>query len=200
MTGHATKDEDEVEMLLPARTLNTVLFFSDRGKVYSEKAYQIPDADRTGRGISIMNVLAIDPDETVTAAMTVPEFDDEHYVIMATRKGKMKRMALSTLASVRSAGIIAIGLAKGDELGWVRMTDGNDDVILVTRDGQAVRFKEDQIRSMGRTAAGVTGIRLSKGDILTSMEVVEPGGDLLVVTEKGFGKRTPLSETFFSHH
>jgi len=194
VTGHATKDKDEVEMLLPARTLDTVLFFSDRGKVYSEKAYQIPDADRTGRGITIVNVLAIDPDETVTAAMAVPEFDSQHFVIMATRAGKMKRMALSTLASVRSAGIIAIGLAEGDELGWVRMTDGNDEVILVTRDGQAVRIKENQIRSMGRSAAGVTGIRLSRGDILTSMEVVEAGGDLLVVTEKGFGKRTPLSE------
>jgi DNA gyrase subunit A len=194
VTGHATKDEDEVEMLLPARTLDTVLFFTDRGKVFSERAYQIPDADRTGRGISIVNVLAINPDETVTAAMAVPEFDDEHYVIMATRMGKMKRMALSRLASVRSAGIIAISLAEGDELGWVRMTDGKDEVILVTRDGQAVRFKENQIRSMGRTAAGVTGIRLAKGDILTSMEVVEPGGDLLVVTEKGFGKRTSLSE------
>jgi len=194
VTGHATKDKDEVEMLLPARTLDTVLFFSDRGKVYSEKAYQIPDADRTGRGITIVNVLAIDPGETVTAAMAVPVFDSQHFVIMATRSGKMKRMALSTLASVRSAGIIAIGLAEGDELGWVRMTDGNDEVILVTRDGQAVRFKENQIRSMGRSAAGVTGIRLSRGDILTSMEVVEAGGDLLVVTEKGFGKRTPLSE------
>ncbi len=194
VTGHATKDEDEVLMLLPARTLNTVLFFTDRGKVYSEKAYQIPDADRTGRGIPIVNVLTCDPDETVTAAVAVPEFDDEHFCIMATRSGRMKRMALSQLASVRSAGIIAIGLGEGDELGWVGLTDGNNEVILVTRQGQAVRFAETQIRSMGRTAAGVTGIRLAKGDVLTSMEVIEPGGDLLLVTENGFGNRTPLKE------
>jgi len=194
VTGHATKDQDEVLMLLPARTLNTVLFFTDRGKVYSEKAYQIPDADRTGRGIPIVNVLACGPDETVTAAVAVPEFDDEHFCIMATRSGRMKRMSLAQLDSVRSAGIIAIGLGEGDELGWVRLTDGSNEVILVTRHGQAVRFAEDQIRSMGRTAAGVTGIRLAKGDILTSMEVVEPGGDLLLVTENGFGNRTALED------
>jgi len=194
VAGHATKDEDEVLMLIPARTLQAILFFTDRGKVYSEKAYQIPDADRTGRGLPVVNVLAMGPDETVTAAVAVPEFDDTNYCIMATRNGRMKRLALSQLASVRSAGIRAITLAEGDELGWARLTNGADEVILVTRQGQAVRFPESNIRAMGRTAAGVTGIRLAKGDRVTSMEVVEPEGDLLIVTENGYGKRTSLNE------
>lgn len=192
--GHTTKEEDEVQMLFPARTLDTVLFFSDRGKVYSERAYQIPDADRTARGIPIVNVLASEAGETITAALAVPEFDDDHYCIMATRKGRIKRLPLSALASVRPSGLIAINLGEGDELGWARLTDGNNEIILVTEQGQALRFPEEQVRPMGRTAAGVTAIRLKGKDLLTSMEVVEPDGDLLVVTAGGFGKRTPLSE------
>jgi DNA gyrase subunit A len=194
VAGHTTKDKDEILMLIPARTLEAILFFTDRGKVYSEKAYQIPDADRTGRGMPVVNVLAMGPNETVTAAVAVPEFDDTNYCIMATRNGRMKRLVLSQLASVRSAGIRAITLDEGDELGWARLTNGEDEVILVTRQGQAVRFPESNIRAMGRTAAGVTGIRLAKGDRVTSMEVVEPEGDLLIVTENGYGKRTSLNE------
>jgi DNA gyrase subunit A len=192
--GHTTKEEDEVLMLFPARTLDTVLFFSDRGKVYSERAYQIPDADRTARGIPIVNVLALDSNETITAAVAVPSFEDENYCTMATRNGKIKRIPLSELASVRPSGLIAINLYDGDELGWARLTDGDNDIVLVTEQGQALRFSEDQVRPMGRTAAGVASIRLKRNDFVTSMEVVEPGGDLLVVTANGYGKRTPLSE------
>jgi DNA gyrase subunit A len=192
--GHSTKGEDEVMMLFPARTLDTVLFFSDRGKVYSERAYQIPDADRTAGGIPIINVLALDADETITAAVSVPSFEDSCFCTMVTRNGKIKRVVLSELSSVRPSGLIAINLAEGDELGWARLTDGNDEIILVTENGQALRFHENQVRPMGRTAAGVIAIRMKKGDRLTSMEVVEPGGDLLVVTTGGIGKRTPLSE------
>jgi DNA gyrase subunit A len=194
VTGHTTKGEDEVVMLIPARTLDTLLFFSDRGKVYSEKAYQIPDADRTGKGISVVNILALNAGETVTAVVPVPDFDKAEYCIMATRNGRMKRVALSEFSSVRPSGLIAISLDEGDELGWVRLTQGSSDVILVTEQGQALRISEKVIRSMGRTAAGVTGIRMKKGDSLASMEVVEPDGDLLLVTIKGYGKRTPLSE------
>jgi DNA gyrase subunit A len=194
VTGHATKDEDEVVMLIPARTLDTILFFSDRGKVYSEKAYQIPDADRTGKGIPIVNVLALNAGETVTAVVPVPDFGAAENCMMPTRKGRAKRVVLSDFASVRPSGLIAITLAEGDELGWVRLTRGDDEIILVTRGGQALRFSEKQVRYMGRTAAGVIGIRLKQGDIVTGMEVVEPDSDLLVVTENGFGKRTPLSE------
>ncbi len=194
VTGHATKDEDEVLMLFPARTLDTVLFFTDRGKVYSEKAYRIPEADRTGRGVPIVNVLALNPYETITAALTVPDFGDSQYCTMATRKGRIKRLVLSELSSVRPSGLIALNLDDGDELGWARLTSGKDDIILVTENGQALRFSEQQVRPMGRTAAGVIGIRLKGADSVTSMEVVEPGGDLLVVTTAGFGKRTSIAE------
>ncbi|HSF80555.1 MAG TPA: DNA gyrase subunit A [Anaerolineales bacterium] len=194
VTGHATRDEDEVMMLIPARTLNTLLFFSDKGKVYSEKAYQIPDADRTGRGIPIVNVLPLDASETVTAVVPVPDFEAAEFCLMATRKGRIKRVTLSEFASVRPSGLIAINLDEGDELGWVRLTHGGDEAILVTEKGQAIRFPEEQVRAMGRTAAGVIGMRLGKGDYLTSMEIVEPDSDLLVVTIGGYGKRTPLSQ------
>jgi DNA gyrase subunit A len=188
------KDEDEMLIMIPARTLDTVLFFSDKGKVYSERTYQIPDALRTGKGIPIVNVLSVSPGETITAAVAVPKFDKAKYCMMATRRGKVKRLPLSAFASVRPSGLIAINLAEGDELGWVRPTDGECEIMLVTELGQALRFKEDQVRPTGRTAAGVIGIRLKKGDRLTSMEVAEPGGDLLVVTTQGHGKRTSLSQ------
>jgi DNA gyrase subunit A len=194
VTGHTTKDEDEVLMMLPARTLHTILFFSDKGKVYSEKAYQIPDADRTGRGIPIVNVLALDADETITAAVSVPDFGKAGYFTMATRKGRIKRVELSEFASVRPSGLIAINLDGDDQLGWVRLTSGSDDILLITERGQALRFPETDVRAMGRAAAGVNGIRLKKGDFVTSMEVAEANGYLLVVTTQGYGKRTPLHE------
>ena len=194
VTGHATKDEDEVVMLIPARTLHTVLFFTNKGKVYSEKTYQIPDADRAGKGIPIVNVLSLGLNETVTAAVAVPDFAKAEYCTMATRKGRIKRVELSEFSSVRPSGLIAMNLDSDDELGWVRLTHGNDDIILVTEQGQALRFSEQDVRSMGRAASGVNGIRLRKGDYVTSMEVVESGGELLVVTSKGYGKRTPLDE------
>jgi DNA gyrase subunit A len=194
VTGHATRDEDEVLMLFPARTLDTILFFSDRGKVYSEKAYQIPDADRTARGIPIVNVLAMNPGETITATVSVPDFDKAEYCTMATRMGRAKRVALSEFKSVRPSGLIAMSLSEGDELGWVRLTSGKDEIILVTERGQALRFSEEVVRAMGRQAGGVIGIRLHKGDRLAGMEVIEPGADLLQVTTKGYGKRTKLSD------
>jgi len=194
VTGHAMKDEDEMLMLIPARTLDTILFFSDKGKVYSERAYQIPDALRTARGIPIVNVLTLYPGETITAAVAVPKFEAAEYCLMATRRGRVKRIPLSEFASVRPSGLIAINLAEGDELRWVRLTDGDCETIMVTEQGQALRFSEKQIRPTGRTAAGVIGMRLKGVDRLTSMEIVEEGGDLLVVTTQGYGKRTPLSE------
>ena len=194
VTGHSMRGEDEVMMLFPARSLDTILFFSDRGKVYSEKAYQIPDADRTARGIPMVNVLALAPNELVTAAVAVPDFKEANYCTMATRNGKIKRVALSKFAAVRPSGLIAIGLEEGDVLGWVRLTSGEDEIIIVTEMGQALRYHEKLVRSMGRPAAGVKAIQLRKGDHITSMSVVDPDGDLLVVSEYGYGKRTPLKE------
>ena len=194
VSGQTMREEDEVILLVPARTLHTVLFFSDRGKVYSEKVYQIPDANRTDRGIPVVNVLSLDAGERITAAVSVPNFENGSYFTMATVSGRVKRVALKEFASVRPSGLIAMSLEDDDELGWVRLTTGKDDVILVTRQGQALRLPETKIRSMGRQAAGVSGIKLRPNDLLASMEVVEPNGKLLVVTEFGFGKRTKLEE------
>jgi DNA gyrase subunit A len=194
LIGHTMRDEDEVVMLVPARSLDTMLFFSDKGKVYSERVYQIPDADRTARGIPMVNILTMDPDETITAITVVADFEDASFCTLATRKGKIKRVALSQFSSVRPSGLIAMKLAKGDTLGWARLTSGKDDIILVTVNGKALRYSEKNVRAMGRPAAGVKSIGLRKGDFVASMDVVDPKADLLVVTENGFGKRTPLKE------
>ena len=192
--GHATKEEDEVLSLTPARTLDTMLFFSDRGKVYSERVYQIPDAGRTGKGIPLVNVLALGPGERITATIAVSDFSAHGYCTMMTAKGKIKRVDLEEFASVRPSGLIAMSLADDDELGWARLTSGDDEIIIVTEMGQALRFSEKLVRSMGRPAAGVNGIRLAKGDQVTSMTKVQPNGSLLIVTTNGFGKQTPLKQ------
>jgi DNA gyrase subunit A len=192
--GHATKEEDEVILLIPASAHNTILFFSDRGKVYSEKAYQIPDADRTARGISIYNILDMDAGENVTAALAIPNGVSAESIVLATRKGRMKRVDIEEFSAVRRSGLIAVNLDEGDALGWARLARDEDEVILVTQHGQALRFQVKQVRVMGRQAAGVTGIRRKKGDLVTSMDIIEPGGHLLTVTAKGYGKRSSLSE------
>jgi DNA gyrase subunit A len=192
--GHSTKEEDEVVALIPARSLDSMLFFSDKGKVYSEKVYQIPDADRAAKGIPLVNVLALDANERVTAAIAVSDFSNHGYCMLATARGKVKRVDMEEFASVRPSGLIAMTLEEGDYLGWARLTSGRDEVIFVTENGQALRFSETKVRAMGRQAAGVQGIRLKKGDLVTSMDVIEKDGSLLVVTTKGFGKQTPLKE------
>jgi DNA gyrase subunit A len=194
VTGHATREQDEVLMMIPARTLHTALFFSSKGKVYAEKVYQIPDADRTGKGISIYNVLSMDPGERVTAAIAVAKFETDSYCTLVTQRGKIKRVDMSEFAAVRPSGLIAMGLEDGDELGWARQTNGKNEILIITEKGQALRFDESEVRSMGRGAAGVNGIRLQAGDKVTTMEVVEENGNLLIVTENGFGKQTPLEQ------
>jgi DNA gyrase subunit A len=192
--GHTTKEEDEVIMLIPARSLDSMLFFSDRGKVYSEKVYQIPDADRAAKGIPLLNVLALDANERVTAAIAVSDFSAHGFCMLATARGKVKRVDMQEFASVRPSGLIAMTLEEGDILGWARPTSGKDEVIFVTERGRALRFNENKVRSMGRQATGVQGIRLAEGDSVTSLDVVDKEGSLLIVTTGGFGKRTPLKE------
>jgi DNA gyrase subunit A len=192
--GHSTREEDEVVALIPARSLDTMLFFSDKGKVYSEKVYQIPDADRTARGIPLVNVLSLDANERVTAAIAVSDFSAHGYCMLATVRGKVKRVVMEEFASVRPSGLIAMGLEEGDQLGWARVTSGKDEVIFVTENGQALRFSESKVRPMGRQASGVQAIRLKSGDAVTSMDVVEKDGSLLVVTSGGYGKQTLLKE------
>ncbi|MBT4533524.1 MAG: DNA gyrase subunit A [Chloroflexi bacterium] len=192
--GHATKEEDEVNIFMPARTKETILFFSNRGKVYSEKTYRIPEASRTAKGSSIFNLLNLEPEETITAALRVKDFKNSEYCILATRNGKTKRVALSEFSSVRPSGLIAMNLNDDDELGWVQLTSGEDEIIFVSENGQALRFKEDSVRAMGRQAAGVKGINLRGDDKVTSMEVLREGYDLLIITTNGYGKRTPLDQ------
>jgi DNA gyrase subunit A len=156
--------------------------------------YNLPEAGRTDKGVSIMNVLALNPGERITAAVPVPDFDMAEYCTMATEKGRIKRVMLSDFESVRPSGLIAMALKKDDRLGWVRLTSGNDEVMMVTASGRALRMDEKEIRCMGRPAGGVTGIRMAAKDIVTAMDVLEPEGTLLVITENGFGKRTPLNQ------
>ena len=191
--GIQTKEEDSVLYLLAARTTDTLLFFTNRGKVYAERVYQIPSADRTAQGVLLAGMLALDAEEQVTAALAVRDFS-EGFLTMVTVGGKVKRTPLSEFASIRSGGLVAIVLEDGDELGWVRLTPGDAELILVTEHGQALRFREDEVRPMKRMAAGVSGIRLEDGDRVASADVVIPESDLLVVTERGFGKRTSLAE------
>ncbi len=194
VTGMTTREEDAVQFLFAVNTLDTILYFTDKGKVYSEKAYRVPDAGRTAKGIPIINLINLAPDERVTATVTVPDFEKAEYLTMVTRRGKIKRTNLSEFESVRPSGLIAIILDDGDELGWVKLTEGDDEVVVVTQGGQAIRFKETDVRPMGRAAGGVMAIRLANADQVACMDVVEPDGDLLVVTAKGYAKRTRLSE------
>ena len=194
VVGMNTRDEDQVVQALSARTLDYVLFFTNKGRIYSERAFNLPDANRTGKGLSIVNFINLPPDERVTAMVAVPDFEHATYVTMATVGGRIKRVALNEFSAVRPSGIIAMPLEEGDELGWARVTSGKQELILVTEKGQALRFDENEVRAMGRTASGVWGIRLAEGDRVTSLDVVEPGADLLVVTPRGFGKRSSLDE------
>jgi DNA gyrase subunit A len=189
-----TRDEDHVLQAIGARTLDHILFFTNRGRIYSERAFNLPETSRTGKGMPVVNVINLGPDERVTAIAAVPDFDHADYVITATVAGRIKRVELREFSAVRPSGIIAMPLEAGDELAWARVTTGKQDLILVTEQGRALRFPESEVRPMGRTAAGVRGIRLRSGDRLAALEVVEPGGDLLVVTTNGYGKRTALAD------
>ncbi len=197
--GMATGDEDEITTLLSAYSHDTLLFFTDKGKVYQEKVYQIPDAGRTAKGSLIAGILAVDTEEHVTAVVPVSSFEETpdggaRYLSMITRQGRIKRVALSEVSAVRPSGLIAISLNDGDELGWVRLTQGNDDLILVTEQGQGLRFNEQDVRPMGRGAAGVIAIRMDEGDKLTVAEVVEPQGALFLASLRGYGRCTMLDE------
>ncbi len=195
VNGMTTRETDDVEHLFAAGSLDSILFFSDRGKVYQEKAYQIPDAGRTAKGIPLQSVLSLEAGERITAAVAVPSFEEVEYCTMVTRLGRIKRVEVSAFEAVRPSGLIAISLDEGDELGWVKLTTGGQDLIIVTAGGQAIRFNEDEVRPMGRAAGGVSAVRLQPGDIVASMDVItDPDGSLLVVTQNGYGKRTPLIE------
>jgi len=192
VTGLTMREEDGVQHIFFANTMESLLVFTNRGKVYQVKVHELPDAGRTAKGLPIVNIISMLPDETVTTFLNVRDFSDAKYLFFTTRMGTVKRVSLDQFKSVRSNGMIAINLDQGDELIWVRMSSGNDDVVLTTRKGQAIRFTEEDVRPMGRPAAGVRGIRLEPSDEVIASEVHTEGSDLLVVSENGFGKRTAL--------
>ncbi len=188
------KEEDFVETMFTSSSHDWVLFFTTRGRMYRLKGYQIPESSRTAVGMNIVNLIAFEPDEKVTAMLSIKEFDDEHFLVMATRNGIVKRIALSRVDSTRKAGVRAIGLDDDDELISVMLTDSESELMLATRKGMAIRFKASDIRATGREAGGVYGIDLREGDYLIGAAAVREGKDILTVTEKGIGKRTPVSE------
>ena len=190
VTGVTMRDEDAIQHILAANTMDSLLVFTNRGKVYQLKVHELPDSGRAAKGLPIVNVINMQPDETVTTLMKVRDYGSGQYLFFTTRLGRVKRTALDQFRSVRSTGLIAIGLEPNDELAWVRMTSGKDDVMLVSQGGQAVRFREADVRAMGRPAAGVIGIRLAAADRVIASETVVPDRDLIVVAEKGLGKRT----------
>ena len=188
------KEEDYVKSLNIASTHDHMLFFTDNGKVHHRKGYQIPEAGRTARGTAIVNVLPLDPGESVTAMVITREFNENEFLVMATRNGTVKRIPFIALKTNRKGGIRAITLDDNDHLINVIRTEGNDNIILATREGMAICFSETDVRPMGRDAAGVRGILLSDGDYVVGAEKAEDGKTLLTVTENGFGKRTEMAE------
>ena len=195
--GARTVEEDALDSLLVANTHDWALFFTNRGRVFSSKVHQVPDASRTAKGMPIINLegVQVEPGEVPTATITLPSFDRGGYLVLATRKGIIKKTPLEQFEKVRSSGIIAITLADDDELAWVEVTTGRDDIILATAQGKLARFAEAEVRPMGRVAAGVIGIRLAReGDHVVGMSVVQHDADLLVLTKTGYGKRVRLSE------
>ena len=193
VTGQSFKEEDFAESVFSASTHDYILFFTSLGKVHRKKGYQIPEAGRTAKGTNIVNILPLEPGETVTAGITVHEFDDDN-LMFVTKLGTVKRVLLSSLNTARKAGIRALTLNDGDELISVMKTNGENNILLATRDGMAICFNEADVRVMGRDAAGVKGITLSDGDEVVGAGIAEPSKQLLTVTELGYGKRTELTE------
>lgn len=193
VTAMGTKDDDFVEHLFVTSTHSYVLFFSNKGKVYRVKGYDIPEVGRTARGTAIVNLIDLPRDERVQTAIPIQSYEGDYYLVMATKKGVIKKTPLSEYDSPRH-GLIGINLDEDDELVGVRLTDGSEHILLVTAQGQAIRFPEDTVRGMGRATRGVIGVRLEEGDSVVAMDVVRPGAELLVVTELGYGKRTDLDE------
>lgn len=188
VSGMSRREEDVATEMFIINSHDYVLFFTDKGRVYRLKCYEVPEGSRQSKGINIANLLPISPDEKVTSMIRVPEFDEDKYLIMVTRQGIIKRIALNAYNTARKGGLIALELNEGDELAWVRMTDGNQQVIVATKKGVAIRFNETDVREMGRQARGVKALKLKDGDCVVGMSVVREGGLVLTVSETGYGR------------
>ena len=194
ITGMTTKEEDFVEQLFITSTHNYLMFFTNTGKCYRLKVYDIPETSRTAKGTAIVNLININNDEKITAVISVKDFSEEKYLLAATRHGYVKKTVLSEYDSSRKDGLIAINLEEGDELVKVVLTDGKQELILVTAQGMSIRFSEEEVRPIGRTGQGVHGIKLTKGDHVQAMDMVRSDAQVLVITENGYGKRTSIDE------
>ena len=190
------KEEDFLAHFLSASTHDNILFFTDRGRVFQTKVYEIPAASRIAKGKIIHNFLEIPPQENISAIVTYPQALTDGFLVMTTKNGMIKKTPLKEFSAVRRTGIIAIKLRKGDSLQWVQLSSGQDEVFLTSAKGQSIRFPEKQVRSMGRVSAGVIGIRIKNDDALSGMDIIQPGeskeSKVLVVMEKGFAKQTPI--------
>lgn len=194
ITALSTKEKDFVEHLFITSTHDHVLFFTNKGRVYQLRGFDIPEASRQARGVAIINLLQLEPQERITATIPVRKFSDDLYLLMCTRNGITKKTVLSEYRNNRRNGLLALSIDEGDELIGVHLTDGTREISLVTQKGMSIRFSEKEVRPMGRTARGVKGITLRSGDRVVGMDVVKNDGELLVITENGFGKRTPLTQ------
>ncbi len=194
VTGAGTREEDFIEHMFIASTHHYIMFFTDRGKCYWLKVHEIPEGGRATKGRSILNLIEKDKEENITAFVTVKEFADDKFIVMATEKGTVKKTVLSAYSNIRRGGINAISLTAGDRLIEAKLSEGKNEIIIGTRNGMAVRFNEKDVRNMGRTATGVRGIRLGKNDVVIGMIVVRNATTLMVVTEKGFGKRSEIED------
>ena len=194
IVGMQTRDEDFVKDLFLCSTHDTILFFTDHGRVYRLKGYEVPEAGRTARGMAIVNLLEIAPDESVTAVIPVKEFREDRYLVMLTKQGLIKKTDMASYSNIRKGGLIAINLREDDSLISVMTTEGEDEILAATRNGMGIRFSEKDVRPMGRTATGVKAISLREGDYLVSAVKMSPTAKVLNVTEKGFGKRTVPDE------
>jgi DNA gyrase subunit A len=200
VTGAATREDDFVAHVFVASTHDYVLFFSDRGRCYWVKVHEIPEGGRTAKGKPINSLITMGTDEGIAGFAAIKEFDDKHYILMVTEQGLVKKVVVSEFSNPRRSGITAMGLKKGDKLNDVKLTNGKQDVVLGTRNGMAIRFHEEEARSMGRSAAGVRGIRLGKSDrVVGAVTLHRNDTTILVATEKGYGKRSEAEEYRISH-
>ena len=199
VTGAGTKDEDFIEHMFVASTHHYILIFTDRGKCYWLKVFEVPESGRATRGRSIQNLIQKDKDENIAAFVSVKEFSDSQNIIMATLKGTVKKTILSAYGNVRKGGINAINIVKNDKLIAAKLTEGNNDIVLGTRNGFAIRFNEKDVRQMGRTATGVRGVRLGKDDIVVGLVVMKRQASILVATSKGYGKRSDINDYRTTH-
>ena len=188
------REEDVATEMFVINSHDYVMFFTSTGRVYRLKCYEIPEGSRTSKGMNIANLLPITAEEKVTSMIRVPEFDEEKYLVMVTRNGIIKRTLLSAYNSARKGGLIAIELEEGDELAWVRVTDGSNELIVATKKGMAIRFHERDVRLVGRTARGVKAITLGEDDCVVGMARLREGGKVLTVSETGYGRLSPISD------